>query len=131
MVGVQLFHFLPLHKPHTYPPSFLVLFQLIQFHHFWCPNAFVFKPINMKVCRFYNWYFFILCQLCQIHLCLWNVFYFFLFFHAFGRVFFLGWCYVFFFRFRNKVSFKAVSGESKAITPEMVAGWSNTSNFAI
>ena len=29
----------------------------------------------------------------------------------------------FHFLFRNNVSFKTVSGESKAVTPEMVAGW--------
>ena len=117
-----------LHKSHTYLPSFLVFFQLIKFQQFLISKCFVFmisfhKQISIKVCRFYNWYFFILCQLCQIHLSLWNFFYCFLFFHVFGRVFFLGWCNVFFFHFRNKVSFKTVSGESKAVTPEMVARW--------
>ena len=29
----------------------------------------------------------------------------------------------FYFIFRNNVSFKTVSGESKAVTPEMFAGW--------
>ena len=32
----------------------------------------------------------------------------------------------FYFLFRNNVSFKTVSGESKAVTPEMVAGWNET-----
>ena len=29
----------------------------------------------------------------------------------------------FYFLFKNNVSFKTVSGESKAVMPEMVAGW--------
>ena len=32
----------------------------------------------------------------------------------------------FHFLFRNNVSFKTASGESKAVTPEMVAGWNET-----
>ena len=32
----------------------------------------------------------------------------------------------FYFLFRNNVSFTMVSGESKAVTPEMVAGWNET-----
>ena len=32
----------------------------------------------------------------------------------------------FYFLFRNKISFKMVSGESKAVTPEMVGGWKET-----
>ena len=32
----------------------------------------------------------------------------------------------FYFLFRNNVSFKTVSGESKAVTPEIVAGWNET-----
>ena len=32
----------------------------------------------------------------------------------------------FYFLFRNNVSFKTVSGESNAVTPEMVAGWNET-----
>ena len=32
----------------------------------------------------------------------------------------------FYFLFRNNVSFKTVSGESKAVTSEMVAGWNET-----
>ena len=32
----------------------------------------------------------------------------------------------FYFLFRNNVSFKTVSGESKAVTPEMVAGWNES-----
>ena len=32
----------------------------------------------------------------------------------------------FFFLFRNNVSFKTVSGESRAVTPEMVAGLNET-----
>ena len=32
----------------------------------------------------------------------------------------------FYFIFRNNVSFKTVSGESKAVTPEMFAGWDET-----
>ena len=32
----------------------------------------------------------------------------------------------FYFLFGNNVSFKAVTGERKAVTPEMVAGWNET-----
>ena len=82
------------------------------------------NQINIKVCRYYDWYFFILCQLCQIHLCLRNLLYFFLFFLAFGRVFFsaLMLCKPgFYFLFRNNASFKTVSGEIKAVMPKIVA----------
>ena len=81
-----------------------------------------------QICRYCDWHFFILCQLCQMHLCLWNFFYFFLFFLAFGRVFSaLMLCKPgFYFLFRNNVSFNTVSGESKAVTSEMVARWNET-----
>ena len=74
VVGVQLFHFLSLHKPRTYPSSFLVLFQLIKFHQFLVSKCFCIHDIlsqtnQHQVCRYYNCYFFILCQLCQIHVC--------------------------------------------------------------
>ena len=85
--------------------------------------------VNIKVCCYYDWYFFILCQLCQIRFCLLTFSYFFLFFLAFGRVFFpaLMLCKPgFYFLFRNNVSFKTVSRESKAVMPEMVAGWNET-----
>ena len=32
----------------------------------------------------------------------------------------------FYFLFKNNVSFKTVSRESKAVTPEMIAGWNET-----
>ena len=50
-------------------------------------------------------------------------------FHAFGCVLFsaLMLCKPGFYSlFRNNVSFKTVSGEGKPVTPEMVAGWNET-----
>ena len=52
--------------------SLLVLFQLIKFHQFLVSKCFLIsfhKRINIKFCHNYNWYFFILSQLYQIHLC--------------------------------------------------------------
>ena len=51
-----------------------------------------------------------------------------LFFLAFGRGFFLRWCYVNLVStfFLGTTSFKLVSGKRKAVTPEMVAGWNET-----
>ena len=93
-----------------------------------CIHDILYKRINIKVFRHCDWYFFILCQLCQIHFCLWNFFYFFLFFLLLV-VFFsaLMLCKPgFYFLFRNNVSSKMVSVESKTITPETVAAWNGT-----
>ena len=86
------------------------------------------KRITIKVCSYNDWYFFILCQLCQIRLCLWKFFYLFLF-SCFWLCSFsaLMLCKSgFYFLFRNNISFKMVSAKSKAVTPEMVAGWNET-----
>ena len=63
------------------------------------------KRINIKACRYYDWYFF---NLVMFFFCV-DVLY--------------TW---FLLSFRNNVYFKTVSGESKAVTPEMVAGWNET-----
>ena len=57
-----------------------------------------------------------------------KLFLFLSFFLAFGRVFSaLMLCKPgFYFLFRNNFSFNTVSGENKAVTPEMVAGWNET-----
>ena len=47
-VGVQIFHFLSLHKPCFYPPSFLVFFQLIIFHQFFVSKCFCIHDILSK-----------------------------------------------------------------------------------
>ena len=40
VVSINLFHFLSLHKPCTYPRSFLILFQLIKCHKFFVSRCF-------------------------------------------------------------------------------------------
>ena len=86
-----------------------------------CIHDILYKRINIKVFRYCHW-------LCQIHFCLWNFFYFFLFFLLLV-VFFsaLMLCKPgFYFLFRNNVSSKMVSVESKTITPETVVAWNGT-----
>ena len=82
------------------------------------------KRINIKVCHCYDWCFFILCQLCQIRLCLWNFFYFFLFF-CFWSCFFSALMGSTVFLRTTSLAIRSLGG-SKAVTSEMVAGWNET-----
>ena len=99
VVGVQLFHFLSLRKPHTYPPSFLVLFQLIKFHKFLASKCFSIHYIFLQTNQHQSLSFL---QLVFLHFvsALSNpslfvkLFLFLSFFLAFGRVSFLRYCYL-------------------------------------
>ena len=133
VVGVQLFHFLSLYKPHTYPPSFLVLFQLIRFHQFLLSKCFCIHDVLSQTNRHQS---LSLLRLIFIHFVsassnpsLFVKVFLFLSFFLLLVVFFsaLMLCKPgFYFLFGNNVSFKAVSGERKAVTPEIVAGWNET-----
>ena len=132
VVGVKLIHFLSLHKPRTYAPSFLVLFQLIKFHQFLVSKCFCIHKILSQTNQHQS---LLLLRLVFLHFVsalsspsLWNFFYSFLFFLLLVVSFSaLMLCKPgFYFLFRNNVSFKTVSGESKAVTPEMVAGWNES-----
>ena len=128
MVGVQLFLFLSLHKPCTYPPSFLVLFHLMKFQQFlysWYlfTNKSASKFVNTTIglssfCVSFAKSIFV-CETFSIS------FFFFLLLVVFFSELMLrkpG----FYFLFRSNVYFKTVSGESKAVTSEMLAGWNDT-----
>ena len=143
MVGVQLFHFLSLHKLPTYPPSFLVLFQLIKFHQFLVTKCFCIHDSlsktnqhqSLSLLRFVFLHFvsalsnsslFVKLSALSNSSLFVKLFLFLSFFLVFGRVIFsaLMLCKPgFYFLLRNNVSFKTVSGESKAVMSEMVAGW--------
>ena len=133
VVGVQLFHFLSLYKPRPYPPSFLVLFQLIRFHQFLVSKCFCIHDVLSQTNQHQS---LSLLRLIFLHFVsassnpsLFVKLFLFLSFFLLLVVFFsaLMLCKPgFYFLFRNNVSFKTVSGESKAVTPEMVAGWNKT-----
>ena len=119
-VGVQIFHFLSLHKPCFYRPSFLVFFQLIIFHQFFVSKCFCIHDILSKTNQHQS---LSLLRLVFLHFVLalsnpslFVKIFLFLFFSCFWSCFF----------FWNNVSFKKVSEESKPITPEMVAGCNET-----
>ena len=130
VVGVQLFHFRSLYKPRTYPPSFLVLFQLIKFHKLLVSKCFCIHDIypftNESTSKFVVTTIgvssFCVSFVKSIFVC--ETFSISFFFSYFWSCFFsaLMLCKpVFYFIFRYNAYFKTVSGESKAVTPEMVA----------
>ena len=137
MVGVQLFLFLSLHKPRTYPPRFLVLLQLIKLQKclvFKCSCIHDFlsqtnQHQSLSLLRLVFLHF--VSALSNPSLFL-KVFLFLCFSSCFWSCFFLFFFALmlckpgFYFLFRNNVSFKTVSGESKAVTSEIVAGWNET-----
>ena len=89
VVGIQLFHFLSLHKPRTYPSSFLVLFQLIKFHQFLVSKCFCIHDILLQTNQHQS---FLLLRLVFLHfvsVLFVRLFLFLSFFLASGRVFFL------------------------------------------
>ena len=111
----------------------MVLFQLIKFHQFLVYKCFCLHDIlsqtnhhqSLSLLRLF--FFFSSCVsfvksifVCEtFSIC----FFFFLLSVVFFRLSVMLCKPCFHFIFRNNVSFKTVSGESKAFTPEMFAGW--------
>ena len=122
VVGVQLFHFLSLHKPCTHPGSLSVdkispIFGVQMLLYSWYPFT------NESTSKFFVTTFGI-SSFCVSFVC--ETFSISFFFSCFWSCFFsvLMLCIPgFYFIFQNNVSFKTASGKSKVITPKMVAGW--------